>query len=58
MNYGSKFRNKSSSFNQGEGEEVADELSDNSLRLSKDGFPHLCEQEITFVRSNDIMRYA
>ena len=44
MNYGSEFRNKSSSFNQGEDEEVADELSDNSLRFSKDGFPHLCEQ--------------
>ena len=34
----------SSSLNQGEDEEVADELSDNSLRFSKDGFPHLCEQ--------------
>ena len=44
MNYGSEFQNKSSSFNQGEDEEVADGLSDNSLRFSKDGFPHLCEQ--------------
>ena len=26
------------------GEEVADWLSDNSLRFSKDWFPHLCEQ--------------
>ena len=44
MNYGSEFRNKSSSLNQGENEEVADELSDNSSRLPKDGFPQLCEQ--------------
>ena len=26
------------------GEEVADWLSDHSLKFSKDGFPHLCEQ--------------
>ena len=32
MNYESEFRNKSSSFNQGEDKEVADEVSDNSLR--------------------------
>ena len=44
MNYGSEFRNKSSSLNQGENEEVADELCDNSLRFSKDLFPQLCEQ--------------
>ena len=44
MNYGSKFQNKSSSLNQGEDEEVADELSDNSLRFPKDGSPQLCEQ--------------
>ena len=44
MNYGSEFQNKSSSLNQGEGEEVADELSKNSLGLPKDGFPQLCEQ--------------
>ena len=44
MNYGSEFRNKSSSFNQGENEEVADELSDISMRFPKDGFPQLCEQ--------------
>ena len=44
MKYGSESRNKSSSLNQGKGEEVADGLSDNSLRFSKDGFPHLCEQ--------------
>ena len=44
MNYGSEFRNQSSSVNQGEDEEVADELSDNSTRFPKDGFPQLCEQ--------------
>ena len=44
MNYGSSSRNKSSSLNQGEGEEVADGLSDNPLRFSKDGFPQLSEQ--------------
>ena len=44
MNYGSKSRIKSSSSNQGEDEKVADGLSDNSSRLTKDGFPQLCEQ--------------
>ena len=44
MNYGSKFWIMSSSFNQGEDEEVADELNNNSLRFTKDGIPHLCEQ--------------
>ena len=44
MNYESKFRNKSSSLNQGEDEEVTDWLSDNPLRFPKDGFPPLCEQ--------------
>ena len=44
MNYGGEFRNKSSSLNQEEDEEVADKLSDNSPRLPKDGFPQLCEQ--------------
>ena len=44
MNYGSEFRIMSSSLNQGDDEEVADGLSDNPLRFSKDGFPQLCEQ--------------
>ena len=44
MNYGSEFRNKSSSVNQREDEEVADGISNNSSRLTKDGFPQLCEQ--------------
>ena len=44
MNYGSEFRNKSSSLSQGEEEEVADELNDNSPRFPQDGFPQLCEQ--------------
>ena len=30
--------------NQGEDEEVADELNDNSTRFPKYGFPQLCEQ--------------
>ena len=34
----------SSSLTQGEDEGVADGLSDNSSRLTKDGFPQLCEQ--------------
>jgi hypothetical protein len=44
MNYGSKFRIISSSFNQGEDEEVADELSNNESRFPKDGFPPVFEQ--------------
>ena len=44
LNYGSKFRNKSSSSNQGEDEGVADELNRNSSRFPKDGFPQSCEQ--------------
>ena len=44
MNYGSEFRNQSSSVNQGEDEEVADELNENSTRFPKDGFPQLWEQ--------------
>ena len=44
MNHGSQFRNKSSSVNQWEDEEVAGGISDNSSRLTKDGFPQLCEQ--------------
>jgi hypothetical protein len=35
MNYGSEFQNKSSSLNQGEDEEVADGLGDNSSRFAK-----------------------
>jgi hypothetical protein len=35
MNYGSEFRNKSSSLNQGEDEEVAGGLNGNSSRLPK-----------------------
>ena len=37
---------------------MADELSDNSLRFSKDGFPHYVNKEITFVGSDDIRMYA
>ena len=44
MNYGSEFRNMSSSVNQQEDEEVADGISGNSSRLTKDGFPQLGEQ--------------
>ena len=44
MNYGSEFRNKSPLVYQREDEEVADGISDNSTRLTKDGFPQLCEQ--------------
>ena len=44
MNYGSKFRIMRSSLNQGEDEEVANDLSDNSLGFPKDGFPQLCGQ--------------
>ena len=50
MNYGSKFRIMSSLLNQGENEEVADELSDNSSRFPKDGFPQLCEQGDSFCQ--------
>ena len=44
MNYGSEFQNKGSSLKQGEGEEAADEFSDNSSRFPNAGFPQLCEQ--------------
>ena len=44
MNYEVTFVNKSPSLTQGEDKEVADGLSDNPLRFSKDGFPQLCEQ--------------
>ena len=57
MNYGSKFRNQSSSVNQGE-DEVADELSDNATRFPKDGFLQLCEQGDNICQINDIMGYA
>ena len=42
MNYGSEFRNKSSTLNQGEDDELVDGLGDYSLRLTKDGSPQLC----------------
>jgi hypothetical protein len=58
MNYGSEFRNNSSSLNQGGDEGVADGLSDNSSRFQKMGFDNYVNKEITFVRSNDIMMYA
>ena len=44
MNYEVISVNKSSSLTQGEDKEVADELSDNSSKFPKDGFPQLCEQ--------------
>ena len=44
MNYEVTSINKSSSLTQGEDKEVAGELSDNSSRFPKDGFPQLCEQ--------------
>ena len=44
MIYVSELWNKSSSVNQGEDEEVADRLSNKSLRFPKDWFPQLCEQ--------------
>ena len=44
MNYEVISVNKSSSLTQGEDKEVADELSNNSSKFPKDGFPQLCEQ--------------
>ena len=58
MNYGSEFRNKSSSVNQGKDDEVADGLGDKSSRFPKDGFHNYVNKEITFVRSTDIRKYA
>ena len=59
MNYGSEFRNKSSSLNQGENEEVADGLGGNSPRFPKKiDYHNYVNKEITLVRSNDIMMYA
>ena len=58
MNYGSEFRNKISSLNQGEDEEVADGLSDNSSWFPKGGFPQLCEQGNILDMSKYIMKYV
>ena len=58
MNYGSEFRNKSSSVNQGDEEEVADGLSDNSSRFPKDGFPQLCERSNILDMSKYITKYV
>ena len=44
INYGNKFRVMSSSLNQGEDAEVADELSEIHWDFPKDGFPQLGEQ--------------
>ena len=44
MNYEVISVNKSSSLTQGEDKEVSGELNGNSSRLTKDGFPQLCEQ--------------
>ena len=58
MNCGSEFRNKSSSVNQGEDEEVADGLRTIHQDFQKMDFHNYVNKEITFVRSNDIMMYA
>ena len=59
MNYGSEFRNKSSSLNQGEDEEVDDGLSDHSSRIPSGWiFHNNGNKEIAFVRSNGIMKHA
>ena len=58
MNYGSEFRNKSSSVNQGEDEEVADRLSKNHRDFQRIDFHNYVNKEISFVGSNDIMMYA
>ena len=50
--------NKSPSLTQGEDKEVSGELNGNSPRFLKDGCPQLVNKEITFVRSNDIRKYA
>ena len=42
MNYEVASVNKSSSLTQGEDEEVADGLSDNSTSIQKDAYPQLC----------------
>ena len=51
MNYGSEFRNKNSSLNQGNDEGVADGLSDNSSEFQRMDFHNYVNKEITFVRS-------
>ena len=58
MNYGSKFRNKSSSLNQGEDEGVADGISENPQISKKVDFHSYVNKEITFVGSNEKMVYA
>ena len=51
MNYESKFRNKSSSLNQGEDKEVADGLRIIHRDFQKMDFHNYVNKEITFVRS-------
>ena len=58
MNYGSEFRNKSSSLNQEEDEEGTDGPSVTHRGIQKMDLHNYVDKEITFVRSNDIMKYA
>ena len=37
---------------------MADELGEIHWDFPKDGFPQLSDKEVTFVRSNDIRKYA
>ena len=56
---GAGSQNNSSSLNQGEDEEVADGLSDNSSRISKwMDFHNNVNKRMTLINSNDIMLYA
>ena len=58
MNYGSEFRNKSSSLNQGEVRRWLIESATIHLDFQKMDFHTYVNKGITFVGSNDIMMYA
>ena len=58
MIYGVISVNKSSSLIQGEDKEVSGELTAIHRGFQKMDFHTYVNKEITFVRSNDIMRYA
>ena len=58
MNYGSKFRNKSSALTK---EKMRMWLMDSATiyrEFQKDGFPQLCDQGDNICQINDIMMYV
>ena len=58
MNYGSEFRNKSSSLNQGEVRRWLIDSATIYWDFQKMDFHNYVNKEITLARSNDLMMYA